>query len=249
MSADGRRWSPERPDARLPPAPVPPKDTGRSFLFTFVIVVVLAAFLSPLLRSLAVSLRRRSRSARPTRRMYPADPADVRLQRRDLRPLHGPDRRRRPVSWRSIKPGRTQSQFVDPANPRPGPITWEGSWRTLSRSWSFSPAVAELRRRLEPHRLPAAAVQHDRCSPLIGMIGTVVSCTLVAYGFARFRFPGRSLLFTLLVATIFLPVRGDAHPDVHDLREARLGRDLAAAARPDVLRQRLRRVPAAPVPA
>ena len=26
---------------------------------------------------------------------------------------------------------------------------------------------------------------------LIGMIGTVVSCTLVAYGFARFRFPGR----------------------------------------------------------
>jgi multiple sugar transport system permease protein len=27
----------------------------------------------------------------------------------------------------------------------------------------------------------------------------------VAYGFARFRFPGRGLLFTLLIATIFLP--------------------------------------------
>ena len=40
---------------------------------------------------------------------------------------------------------------------------------------------------------------------IIGMIGTVVSCTLVAYGFARFRFPGRSILFTLLIATIFLP--------------------------------------------
>jgi multiple sugar transport system permease protein len=37
------------------------------------------------------------------------------------------------------------------------------------------------------------------------MIGTVASCTLVAYGFARFRFPGRNLLFTLLIATIFLP--------------------------------------------
>ena len=37
------------------------------------------------------------------------------------------------------------------------------------------------------------------------MIGTVVSCTLVAYGFARFRFPGRTILFTLLIATIFLP--------------------------------------------
>ncbi len=36
-------------------------------------------------------------------------------------------------------------------------------------------------------------------------IGTLVSCTLVAFGFARFRFPGRSFLFTLLIATIFLP--------------------------------------------
>jgi multiple sugar transport system permease protein len=40
---------------------------------------------------------------------------------------------------------------------------------------------------------------------LISTIGTLISCTLVAYGFARFRFPGRSFLFTLLIATIFLP--------------------------------------------
>ena len=40
---------------------------------------------------------------------------------------------------------------------------------------------------------------------VISTIGTLLSCTLVAYGFARFRFPGRSLLFTLLIATIFLP--------------------------------------------
>ena len=40
---------------------------------------------------------------------------------------------------------------------------------------------------------------------IIGMIGTVVSCTLVAYGFARFRFPGRNMLFLLVIATIFLP--------------------------------------------
>ena len=37
------------------------------------------------------------------------------------------------------------------------------------------------------------------------MTGTLISCTLVAYGFARFRFPGRGMLFTLLIATIFLP--------------------------------------------
>ena len=33
----------------------------------------------------------------------------------------------------------------------------------------------------------------------------MLSCTLVAYGFARFRFPGRRILFSLLIATIFLP--------------------------------------------
>lgn len=36
-------------------------------------------------------------------------------------------------------------------------------------------------------------------------IGTLISCTLVAFGFARFRFPGRNFLFTLLISTIFLP--------------------------------------------
>src|SRR5262249_58238171 len=40
---------------------------------------------------------------------------------------------------------------------------------------------------------------------LLSMIGTIVSCTLVAYGFARFRFPGRNALFILVIATIFVP--------------------------------------------
>lgn len=34
---------------------------------------------------------------------------------------------------------------------------------------------------------------------------TVFSCLLVAYGFARFQFPGRKLLFSLMIATLMLP--------------------------------------------
>lgn len=34
---------------------------------------------------------------------------------------------------------------------------------------------------------------------------TVISCALVAYGFARFRFPGKKVLFALLIATLMLP--------------------------------------------
>ena len=40
---------------------------------------------------------------------------------------------------------------------------------------------------------------------LLGLIGTVISSTIVGYGFARFRFPLRNFWFTVLVSTIFLP--------------------------------------------
>ena len=39
----------------------------------------------------------------------------------------------------------------------------------------------------------------------LAVFGTVVSSTLVAYGFARFEFPGRNLLFILVIAMLILP--------------------------------------------
>lgn len=40
---------------------------------------------------------------------------------------------------------------------------------------------------------------------IINIIGTTISCSLVAYGFARFRFRGRNVLFLLLLSTMMLP--------------------------------------------
>jgi len=37
------------------------------------------------------------------------------------------------------------------------------------------------------------------------VVGTAISCTLVAYGFARFEFPGKKLLFGCLIAVLLLP--------------------------------------------
>jgi multiple sugar transport system permease protein len=37
------------------------------------------------------------------------------------------------------------------------------------------------------------------------MVGELLSCTLVAYGFARLRFPGREILFVVLMSTMMLP--------------------------------------------
>ena len=39
----------------------------------------------------------------------------------------------------------------------------------------------------------------------LSSIGTTISCTAVAYGFSRFRFPGKSAIFTILIGTIILP--------------------------------------------
>jgi multiple sugar transport system permease protein len=40
---------------------------------------------------------------------------------------------------------------------------------------------------------------------LLTIVGHVVSCTIVAYGFARLRAPGRDVLFLVLLATMMLP--------------------------------------------
>ncbi len=40
---------------------------------------------------------------------------------------------------------------------------------------------------------------------VLNVFGTVISCLIVAYAFARFRWPGRELAFTLAMATIILP--------------------------------------------
>ena len=37
------------------------------------------------------------------------------------------------------------------------------------------------------------------------MIGTAISSVIVAYGFARFEFPGKKILFGVLIATLLLP--------------------------------------------
>jgi multiple sugar transport system permease protein len=39
----------------------------------------------------------------------------------------------------------------------------------------------------------------------ITIVGVVLSCSLVAYGFARFEFPGRDFLFLLMISTIMIP--------------------------------------------
>jgi len=179
-------------------------DSGRSFLITLIAVLAIAAFLSPMLRSITYALKSTDQITQAHTPLYPADPVTFSYQGKDLPilivPL--PDGTTRELAL--LEPLRKQSTFVDPAAPDAAPIVWQGSWRTLEPIWQFAPHwenFAEVWNLIDYPRL----LFNTAVIAIISTIGTLLSCTLVAYGFARFKFPGRNLLFTLLIATIFLP--------------------------------------------
>jgi len=179
------------------------RSVGQSFAVTFFAVVLLAAFLSPLIRAASYSIKSPEQISQVDSPIYPADPLQFTYQGRDYDvyqvPIDGTTR-----SLALVKKGRAESQFVDPTKPSAGLITWEGSWRTLQRTWTFAPNFSNFADVWNLINYPRLLFNTIALA-LIGMVGTLVSCTLVAYGFARFRFRGKGLLFTLLIATIFLP--------------------------------------------
>ena len=176
----------------------------RRAILTVAMSGILIAFLSPLAYSALISLKSEEQISQANSPLLPSDPATFDYQGKAYNiyyvPL--PDGTTRELAL--VKKGRQTSEFVDPANAAAGTITWEGSWRTLSQPWQLAPKwdnYADVWGLINFPRLLFNTV----ALAIIGTIGTVVSCVLVAYGFARFRFPGRGMLFTLLLATIFLP--------------------------------------------
>jgi multiple sugar transport system permease protein len=96
-------------------------------------------------------------------------------------------------------------------------LTWPFFWAVMSSLKDVSEITAR-----PPRWLPAAPqwtnyVEIWKTVPLgrfvtnslfvtfAAMLGQLISCTAVAYGFARFRFPGRNILFGLCLATLMLP--------------------------------------------
>lgn len=179
---------------------VPPR---RSFLITLIATLAVAAFLSPFLRAFTISIKSPDQISQPGAPIWPADQATFPYQGEDLDlvllPIDGATRQ-----MAILERGRQESTFIDPAAPDAAPIVWQGSWRTLEPVWVFAPHwsnYAEVWTLIDYPRL----IFNTIMIALIGTIGTLTSCVLVAYGFARFKFPGRNLLFTMLIATIFLP--------------------------------------------
>ncbi len=105
-----------------------------------------------------------------------------------------------------VKKGRQASTFVDPSNLGAGEFSCKVSWRALERTWKWSPSFDNYAKAWDtiPGTFPRL-MWNTTFYALMTEIGVLISCTLVAFGFSRFRFPGRDFLFIVLIATIFLP--------------------------------------------
>jgi multiple sugar transport system permease protein len=171
--------------------------TGTVSLFATMLVAV---YLMPLGYAAAVSTR--GASVEADQPLWPSDAATFTYQGQTYELFNVPiDGTTRQLAL--TRPGREQSTFVDPADPS-RPIEWQGRWRTLDRVWTFSPHwsnFAEAWKITNFGRL----LFNTLAIAIIGTIGAVCSAVVVAYGFSRFRIPGKTILFTILVSTIILP--------------------------------------------
>ncbi|MGH2538702.1 MAG: carbohydrate ABC transporter permease [Candidatus Promineifilaceae bacterium] len=175
----------------------------KSFVVTFVTVAILAAFLSPLLRVGITAFKTDEQVTEPGAPMWPARPESFSYQGEeyDLYEVPTEDGLQR---WALYEKGRQESLFLDPADPAAGPIAWQGSWRTLERAWVWAPAWDNFSQVWELIDYPRLLFNTFALA-VLSSIGVLTSCILVAYGFARFRIPGKNILFLLLISTIFLP--------------------------------------------
>jgi multiple sugar transport system permease protein len=103
-----------------------------------------------------------------------------------------------------IQKGRRDSTFIDPENPEAEPIVWEGAWRTLEPVREFAPRFNNFADAWNGINFPML-LGNTLFIAFAGLIGTLISCVVVAYGFARFPIPGKKILFLILVSTIVLP--------------------------------------------
>lgn len=90
---------------------------------------------------------------------------------------------------------KSQEQlFVWPIRWIPDPVMWS----------NYSQAFVELGR-IAPGLTFWRILSNTLFITILSMVSELVAVTLVAYGFARFRFPGRDVLFLIMLATMMLP--------------------------------------------
>lgn len=115
--------------------------------------------------------------------------------------------------WAMVRqgvPGQTETYFIDPENLDAGILAWSEQPFANQQQPTAKPV-----KRFDPQWENFSYAWREVGFPrllfntlmiaILGMIGTVISCTLVAYAFTRFPIPYKNVLFMILISTIILP--------------------------------------------
>jgi multiple sugar transport system permease protein len=175
---------------------------GRASLTMFALIIV-SAYLLPLVYMVTTAFQQPAQSSTPGAPVWPAAPLTATYQGEAFPiyvvPIDGTTR-----NLMLVEKGREESTFVDPADASATPIVWQGRWRTLEQAWTFAPEIANFTTAWAQLNFPRLLF-NTAAIAVLSTLAAVISSALVAYGFARFRFPGRNVLFIVLIATIILP--------------------------------------------
>jgi multiple sugar transport system permease protein len=171
---------------------------------TLLAVAVVSMFLMPLVFMVATAFKDRSQLTEPGAPLYPAAPETFEWEGAEYPVYDVPGEDGTMHAWALVEPHREDSLFIDPANPEAGPIEWEGRWRTLEQHWGFALNTDNFTNAWETIDFPRLFFNTIAIAGL-STVAAVASAICVAYGFSRFRFPGRNGLFIVMLATIILP--------------------------------------------
>jgi len=171
---------------------------------TLLASIVVSIFLMPLAYMVATAFKDRTQLTAPGAPIWPARPATFEWQGEQLPIFNVPDADGTMHAWALVEPGRQSSVMLDPADPAAGTFEWEGRWRTLEQEWQFALNTDNFANAWETIEFPRLFFNSFMIAGL-STVAAVASAVCVAYGFSRFRFPGRNGLFLLMLATIILP--------------------------------------------
>jgi multiple sugar transport system permease protein len=173
-------------------------------------LLTMLLFLMPLGYMLSTAFKQDSQLAAQNAPLYPAKLAMFKYEGKDY-PLYDVPTDDGIKRLALIQGYREDSDVYDPAHPEQGVFNIKGRWRTWDPVYEFSPTLENFTKAWSEVNF-ALLFRNTFAIAIISTIGTLISCILVAYGFARFRLPYKNILFLILMGTIMLPPQATIIP-------------------------------------
>ena len=168
---------------------------------TFVLACGAVLILTPFLYMISTSLKDQSQIRSDPLSFIPRRPTSVEINGKQ-EPLYEVNLDGEVKEMALIKKlPEKMGQFVDPANPN----------QVFELLIADQKPIYHLEIHWENYPEALTSVPFDRylintlLVVFLSMTGMLTSCTLVAYGFSRFRAPGLNILFLVMLSTIMLP--------------------------------------------